>query len=80
MHSGLACACAMNAGYNFIFILITETVSRMVIWSEENVSSQLPVLPGHQLCFTVCIQGDSDFMPPVDTGLSKNYALTLCLH
>ncbi|KAH9513649.1 Trafficking protein particle complex subunit 9 [Bulinus truncatus] len=45
---------------------IQSTVERMLSWSEENIKSQLPVLPKHQLCFSLCINGDSDFLIPVE--------------
>ncbi|KAI8776992.1 trafficking protein particle complex subunit 9 [Biomphalaria glabrata] len=45
---------------------VQGTVNRMLTWSQENIQSQLPLLPKHQLCFSLCINGDSDFLIPVE--------------
>ncbi|CAG5123434.1 unnamed protein product, partial [Candidula unifasciata] len=45
---------------------VQGSMSRILTWSEENIQSQLPLQPASQLCFSLCINGDSDFLPPSD--------------
>ncbi|KAK7475910.1 hypothetical protein BaRGS_00032878 [Batillaria attramentaria] len=43
-----------------------EYLDRMLAWSDDNIQSQLPLQPGAQLCFSLCLYGNSDFLlPPV---------------
>ncbi|XP_062576163.1 trafficking protein particle complex subunit 9-like [Saccostrea cucullata] len=40
----------------------TEFLTQMFEWSMENIQSQLPLQPNSVMCFTLCINGVSDFM------------------
>ncbi|GFO45747.1 trafficking protein particle complex subunit 9, partial [Plakobranchus ocellatus] len=41
-----------------------DPVHQVISWSEENVQAQLPLEPGCQLCFSLVINGISDFLVP----------------
>ncbi|GFS05209.1 trafficking protein particle complex subunit 9 [Elysia marginata] len=39
-------------------------VHEAISWSQENIQAQLPLEPGHQLCFSLQLRGNSDFLVP----------------
>ncbi|XP_064652113.1 trafficking protein particle complex subunit 9-like isoform X2 [Lineus longissimus] len=43
--------------------LNADTLSKVFVWSLQNLESQLPLNPGCQACFTIYINGVSDFLP-----------------
>ncbi|CAL1545936.1 unnamed protein product, partial [Lymnaea stagnalis] len=48
---------------------VQSALQRILNWGDENIQSQLPLLPNHQLCFSLCINGDSDFLVPAEQPL-----------
>ncbi|XP_005094615.1 trafficking protein particle complex subunit 9 isoform X2 [Aplysia californica] len=43
---------------------VQGSLSRVVSWVEENITSQLPIETTGQLCFSLYMHGDSDFLQP----------------
>ena len=42
--------------------LSVDYLGQVFQWSKENIDSQLPLQPNGIMCFTLCINGMSDFL------------------
>lgn len=51
--------------YSFYYLhcsYIADYLGQVFQWSMENIQSQLPLQPNGIMCFTLCINGVSDFL------------------
>ena len=56
---------------------LSDPVQQAISWSEENIQAQLPLGPGYQLCFSLLVTGNSDFLMPAPDTPARKYELVL---